>query len=290
MKIAGTGIVLLGTGGYVYLNDEDMKPAPERDGKVLCDLHTHPPNDSPLDELVSFLGSPGMIGLSQRYGEDGILTYERARELLGSRSDFQELTIGKLARFREGYFARTQEVLGVIHHFLALGWNGDYLSDKETPQEAIDAIHEKDGVVIFNHPYSVPGGFGFRVANEEEEERIKKLLSEVEEVEVHNAFNIDYLGIGMKQANRLALQLVQREGRHKGTASSDCRRTFEQAKICGIYVDRDVIDTQGMDGLKKAIVDGNFERYGNPDKGPYISRLSFTTRLALPRIEMLLGI
>ena len=290
LKMAGVGTVFLGGGGYFYLDDKYKHPVLERDGKILCDLHAHPPNDVPLDDLVNFLGKPGLIGLSQRYENNKILTYERAREIIGNDTDFQELTDGQLARFREGYFVRSQELKGGIHHFLALGWDGDYIQDKDTPQAAIDAIHEQNGVVIFNHPYTIPCGIGFRIANSEEREIIKGLLSKVDEVEVHNAFNVNYFGIGMRESNKLALKIVQDNGRHRGTASSDCHRDLEQTKICGIYIEKDVIDTEGMNGLKNELVEGNFERYGDPEKGPYISRLSFTMTMILPRIERILGI
>ena len=265
LKYLGAGaLAACGSGGYFYLNNEDMQPAPVREGKVLCDLHAHLPPDAPLEELVQFLGSPGLIGLTQRYEAREILTYEMARDLLGEQREFEEITAGKLARFRKGYLARTQEVKGGVHHFLAVGWEGDYLEDRERPQEAVQSIHDHGGIVIFNHPYTVPGGFGFRIANEQEQETLQELLFDVDEIEVHNATNIDYFFIDMRKANRLALQLAEASGKLKGTASSDAHGSLDQAKICGIYVDKRLIESNGIQGLREAITRGNFERYGDP--------------------------
>lgn len=284
LKKLALGGGLMTVGGVPYCFDEPMDSVPLQAGKVLCDLHAHPSNNLPTEEIVRFLGSPGMVGLAQRYQSTNILTYEEAVELVKNDSDFSELDEGQLAKYREGYFARAQEVSGGKHHFLALGCRGGYLPDQETPSETIDSIHGCGGIAIFNHPYTIPGGLGFRLADEEERETIERLLTDVDEVEVHNAFNINYLGIGMRESNRLALSAVESSGTHVGTAASDCHGTLDQAKICGIYVDEKKILSDGMSGLIQAIVTGDFQRYGDPEEGPYISRMSFTTSIVLPRI------
>ncbi len=46
-------------------------------------------------------------------------------------------------------------------------------------------------------------------------------------------------------------------------------------KITGIYIDQALIEEKGTDGVKEAVVHGNFTRLGDSDAGPYISRASF---------------
>tara|TARA_Y100000310_G_scaffold124700_1_gene123396 strand:- start:18755 stop:19654 length:900 start_codon:yes stop_codon:yes gene_type:complete len=289
LKIAGLTAASALTANCFYLSetiqDEEMKPGAEIEGKVLCDLHCHPNKYLTTDETADFLGSPGLVGLTQRYTSPHILTYEIAKERLQRYNDYKEITPGHLAKFQDGYFARTQEVEADIHHILAIGFHGDYIPDYPNPKEAIAEIHTRSGISILNHPYSIPGGSTFHIAKGKEEERVKSLVPLVNEVEVHNAFNINYYIFFMKQANQLAEELIQGTG-HKGVSASDCHDDIEQAKICGIYIDKDVIENEGIKGIQDAIKFGNFEAL----KGPYISKWSFTKTMVFPRIQRMLGL
>ena len=261
-----------------------MQPAPQIKGKVLCDLHSHPTNALTIDEMVDFIGSPGLIGLSARYTSTSILTYEIAHDKLNGIDGYREITPGKLSKFRDGYFARTQEVESGIHHIHAIGWDGDYIADNNNTIEVIKEIQDKNGIAILNHPYAIPWGPAFQIASGEDEQKVKSLLPHVNEVETHNAFNINYYVFYMRRANKLAEELIK-PTEFKGVAASDCHDAIEQAKICGIYIDKNIINLQGMPGITKAIKHGNFEAL----KGPYISKWSFTKTMVFPRISQLFG-
>src|SRR3989344_9685124 len=153
----------MGLTGYRYLHDQPMRPAPQKKGKVLCDLHAHPRNDASLDQIVELLGSPGLVGLTQRPRNTDVLTYEEAiRKIKASpyAPDLEEITPGKLARFQEGYFTRTEEIIaGRSFHFLAIGWDGNYFPHFRNAKVAITAIHARGGLVMLNHPYAINNGF-----------------------------------------------------------------------------------------------------------------------------------
>ena len=106
----GLGVLATGTAGYFYLNDQPLQPAPTKEGKVLCDFHAHPSKKNKLEDILGMLGSPGLVGLAAKYidksGED-ILVYEEAVDIKRVKTDpsFAEITPGKLARYKQGYFA-----------------------------------------------------------------------------------------------------------------------------------------------------------------------------------------
>lgn len=275
----GMGASLVG--GLVYVRDENMEQAAEINGKVLCDFHAHPTHRADLDTIMNGLSSPGLVGLAvkdiDQSGKD-ILRYEQALDILPSGS-FTEIDKGRLSRCGKGYFARTQEIQVGIHHVLALGWEGtDYFSNYETMKEAVDIIHSRKGIAILNHPFALVVGAQVRLPNSEEEEKlIQKAYGFVDEVEVHNGYCIDLIPglLAMKDANRKAEALRQTEfPKFTGTASSDCHRRWEQIKMMGIYIPQVQIEN-GMDGIKNAIVKGDFTRLGDSEAGPYISRSSF---------------
>ena len=275
------GSVVGSIGLYHYLNNETMEPTPIP-GKVLCDLHAHPGNHNSLENILKMLGSPGLVGLAAWHNIHNILTYEEARNLVKNDPSFEEITPGQLAKYQEGYFACTQEIEVGIHHLLALGWKGDYFTIFKNAQEAIDAIKNKDGLVILNHPFVLPGGVGYRTATVKEQEQVQQLYPIVNEIEVHNAHAINlFPTLMMQKANLMALETLPES--MKGTAASDCHHITTQTKICGIYLDQTTIESQGMNGIIQSIVNRNFTRLGNPHSGPYISRMSWSKGITLDR-------
>ena len=261
-----------------------MKPAPQKQGKVLCDLHAHPTHKANLDEIMEALQSPGLVGLTvkdiDKSGRD-ILRYEQALDLL-SPGSFHEIDSGNLARCGKSYFARTQEIQVGKHHVLALGWQGDYFSNYETIEEAVHEIHGRKGIAVLNHPFALVDKQTIRLPNSEEEQQlIRKAYRHVDEVEVYNAHCLDVVPglLTMGTANDFADTLRRHEfSRFKGTAGSDCHRRWEQVKTVGIYVDQDRIES-GISGLKAAICQGHFERYGDYPR-TYISRWSWIRGIA----------
>ena len=272
-----------------------MNPAPEKEGKVLCDLHAHPTHRASLERIIAALKSPGMVGLTvkdiDKSGKD-ILRYEQALDLLPAKS-FQELDKGRLAKCGQGYFARTQEIQAGFHHVLALGWKGShYFPNFDTIEEAVREIHAYKGVAILNHPFAlVIGRNNIRLPkSHEEKELIRRAYSHVDEVEVHNAYCIDLIPkiLAMKEANRQAEELRHQEfPSFVGTAGSDCHRRWNQVKTTGIYLSRSCIDQKGMEGIKEAIIYGNFIRLGDSDAGPYVSRGGFLLGVVGDMISLL---
>ena len=261
-----------------------MKPAPQQQEKVLCDLHAHPTHKADLEEILQQLRSPRLVGLTvkdiDKSGRD-ILRYEQALDLLPSGS-FSEIDKGNLARCGDGYFARTQEIQVGKHHVLALGWQGDYFSNYDTIEEAVGEIHGRKGIALLNHPFALVDNQTIRLPNSEEEQQlIRKAYRRVDEVEVYNAHCLDVVPVllAMGTANDFAETLRQKEfPRFKGTAGSDCHRRWEQVKTVGIYVAQDWVES-GIGRLKTAICQGHFERYGDYPQA-YISRWSWIRGVA----------
>ncbi len=261
-----------------------MQPAPQREGKILADLHAHPGNRYHQAQILQMLSSPGLIGLAQINAQEQILSYEKAVTLPGVK----ELDRGRLAEIRvgedKGYFCRAQEVIAGFVHLLALGFEGDYFPDYQEPRQAVEEIHQKNGLAILNHPYVTPNPgahlIKYRSLNGGEEQRIIFELCElVDEIEVFNAqiINPTYGWFMPKnRANRRAEELARGKG-CKGIACSDAHFRLEQAKICGIYLD---LEGLCLDKLKEDIKKGYFERYGQVKDGPYVSRWSFIRGMA----------
>ena len=288
LQILGGAAVVGATPSYFFLNNEPMKPAPKQDGKVLCDFHAHPCKKNDKTDLVAMLGSPGLVGLAGKFidksGED-ISLYEEAVELVKKDPSFQEITPNQLAKYREGYFARTQEIQAGMFHVLGIGVEGDYLQ-KYTPYSsvaaAVDAIHRQHGVAVLNHPFFLcNGGLFVKPATEEDLLKIKEGYRLTDEVEVFNAYCIDLIPglIAAKSQNGNAQQLLKEYPTKKGMTGSDCHRGLSQVKITGNYIDQTVIDEQGIDGIKQAIQRGSFERY-TADSEPYVSRGSWILGVA----------
>ncbi len=257
--------------------EEIMNPAPVKPGKLLADFHTHPSNRKSLEDTLKLLSSPGLCGLAHKTDTNRILTYEQAIEIVSPSSVFREITPGQMAGMGGGYFLRAQEVLAAGHHLLTFGWEGDYFPNYNDAFQAVQDIHDRNGIVILTHPYVLFKGLSIAFPNAEEEKRIHELCTIVEEIEVHNAYCIDLLPFGpslcVKKANRLAQELIAEFPQHKGMAGSDCHGDPAQVKICGNYVNSAA--TQGIEELKQAVKTGSFERYGNFENGPYVSRWSW---------------
>ncbi len=283
----------------LYLFDQDMKPAPPKRGYVLCDLHAHPqrPSDEKsLEETIAVLGSPGLVGLTQRPDATEILTYEEACRIIerdpNLKRDFAEITPRQLAKFRRGYFARTEEIDAGGPDIIAIGFNGDYLQNYGNPIEAITAIQERDGVAVYSTPYTINNK---RVATSEEEGAIFGICLYTDLFEVHDAHNINFLWFLMHESNRrAALALAENRCYNPKTrrspwpfASSDAHRELNQIKITGVYVKEEAL--QSMDLLKGALRNGNFIVDVEPDNGPYVSRFSFIRGIVIPKIERVLG-
>ncbi len=278
LKRAGIATAVLATSSYFYLDNEKMQQAPVLPGKIFCDLHSHPSKDYPVEDLMETLGSPGLTGLAlKRWTEDeeDILTYEQTLDLLPP-SQITEVDKGKVARCAQGYIARTQEVLAGRHHLLALDWQGDYFPSYQSVESAVNDIHRHGGIAILNHPYAITGRRMLRLPKSAAEENlIRKAYSLVDEVETHNAFCVNILpyAYDFRKMNEDAERLRQTDFPHfKGTASSDCHHYLDQVKIAGIYIDQEVIETKGMRGIREAILSGDFIRYGDAQRGPYVSR------------------
>lgn len=285
----------VGLAGHSYLHDQPMRPAPQKKGKVLCDLHTHPRNNVSLEQIIELLGSPGLVGLAQRPRNTDVLTYEEAVRKIKASSyalDLEEITPGQLARFREGYFARTEEVIaGRKFHFLAVGWEGEYFSHFLNAGAAIAAIHARQGLVMLNHPYAIDNGFGFRLPTAAEEQKIADACALVDLVEVHNAHNIRTYVPGidnMRDANKRAARLVATRCYGRASErlpapifSSDAHFEHGQVKITGIYVPADSL--QSIAHLKRAL-QGSVEGYEAS-----VSRYSFLQGIVLTKMGSSLG-
>lgn len=285
LGLTAAGLGVIGS-GYLWRENCSMKPAPVQEGKILCDFHAHPSKRNSLDDITDMLGSPSLVGLAAKFIDNSakdILLYEDAVDIerVKRHHTFAEITPGQLARYKEGYFARTQEVKADVFHLLAMGWKGDkYFQPYKgyaTIEGAVQDIHSQQGIVVFNHPYFVARGDSLLVqfANEEEQERIRQGYQMVDEVEVHNAFCINLVpGLWANKANKLAEESLKLHSKHKGMADSDCHRRLRQVKIAGNYMDKSVVE-QGMDGIVRAIKAGQFVRYGTHDKGPYVGPISW---------------
>ncbi len=281
----------VGLAGYSYLHDQPMRPAPQRKGKVLCDLHAHPRNDASLEQIIKLLGSPGLVGLAQRPNNTDVLTYEEAVGRIKASSyaqDLEEITPGQLARFREGYFTRTEEVIaGRKFHLLTLGWRGEYFPHFPNPTAAIAAIRARGGLVMLNHPYAIDNGFGFRLPTAAEEQKIADACALVDLVEVHNAHNIRTYVPGidnMRVANAKAAELVATrcQGRARQyvptpASSSDAHFLHDQVKITGIYIPLESL--AGLDDFKRALKE-KVEGYE-----ALVSRYSFLQGIVLTKMN-----
>lgn len=264
-------------GGYLYLEDQNMKLAPIVEGKVLADLHTHPANYKTQEETLEMLTRGCLVGLSwlDYPGTKTILTYEQALGLPG----VTEIDSGLLAKISDkdktGYFIKTQELQPEqnIVHLLALGCR-KYIPKELDATEAIKAIHQQGGLAVINHPYVTVNRSSriipYRLINEEEEKEVEEISSLIDEVEVFNAQNINpTFGIvvpNMKKANERAHELAERHGK-KGVACSDAHRRLEQIGITGIYFPEQNLC---WENIRDNILNKNFERYEQ-----YVSKWSF---------------
>lgn len=256
-----------------------MKPAPVKEGKILADLNTHPGRYFAQDKIIQMLSSPGLVGLAHINGENRILTYEEARTFPGvreiDRNMLAEITIGE----NKGYFCRGQKVIAGFARILALGFKGSYFPDFEGPKDALEEIHQQDGLAILLNPYMTRDEKAritkSRLINDDEKKVLWELCGEFDEIEVFSAQNVRPLyGIILPKRNKpnsLAEELAVGGGQ-EGISSSGALLRLEQEKIVGIYLDEEGLC---MDKIKEDLKEGNFERFGKRKEGPYVSRWSF---------------
>ncbi len=276
--IGAAGLSLLamgystGTLAHHYLSDQQIEKSPKLPGKVLCDFHAHPDKDG--EGIKHMLGSHGLVGLAMRNKRDNVFTYEDAVELLKGERSFEEITPGKLAKYDQGYFMRTQEVVGGRHHVLALGFEGGYFFDQPNVQYTIDNIHNAGGLAILCHPFAFIENKRYQPPKASDLIPIGYAYSKCDEVEAHNAHCINLPCYDMREANMKALEQLKASHK-KGVASSDAHRRLDQVKITGVYIDTAIIENLGIPGIMAAIKTGNFERHTDPLTGPYIDRISW---------------
>ncbi len=247
-----------------------MKKAPERCGKIIADLHSHPGTENNLDDIMNLLSS-GITGLTATNSGLYILNYE---DVLLKFSNVKEIDKGLFAelsfRGKKGYFVKTQEVRS-NHHILAIGCK-EYLEDYKDARKTVEEIHKQGGLAILNHPTIVSYRFWpikYRLINQDEEKEVRELCGMVDEIEVFNAQNINIFPViaFMKRANRKAKKLAAEYG-FKGIAASDAHYRLEQVKIAGIYIPKDKLS---IEALKDHIINKNFDRFDEQ----YVSHLSF---------------
>ena len=281
VAVAGTGI-----GAYKYLHNVPMDKAPEREGWLLLDGHTHTPKGKEED-LVKLFSSHGITGLSciREQGNEHRLLFEEALNL----PDVVQIDYA-LARIEfdgnVGYILRDQELTGTNSHILSVGVSGEYLDNDLDPRAAVEIIQSMEGAAILNHmfvtpnnnPHVGPSYLKYRLLLPEERVTRYELAQMVNEIEIFNSQNINptlgLLGIpDMRQANDLAevvVEVLVETRPIKGVVSTDSR-LFEQTKLCGIYIPK----PQGEPLTTEYIVDKiNTHNFENDDRR-YVSRWSF---------------
>ena len=301
--LLGLGAAFIGTGvaSYFYLDNESMISAPRKEGKVLCDFHAHLRITDPLEDVLAVIGTPGLVGITQRYQSTDYWTYESLIEEIREEPSFEqylfEISVGNLAKYKNGYFARTQEVatgftddgLSDMCHLNVIGWNdADYFPNFEDPNDAIEAIKEKKGIITYNHPGSVPhrvkGQLIFRLPYDSEMSRIISFCKQVDLIEINNSHNINlYLPFidNMQKADELAEKLVSEgycdEDKHPSMIAASDAHHLEQVKTAGVYLLEESL--QDVESMKSELLSGNFEIHASS-----ISRWSFLKGIVFPRL------
>ncbi len=285
------------------LNDQPMKRASEVQGYVACDTHVHLDNTRYHTEIKKLIGEPGLMVLMPRPGSTEILTYEEMASRLQGDPDFYEITPGQLAKYKEGYFAKGQEVQAQPHHLLSIGPE-NYLPQYENPFELADAIRKEGAVVGLAHPCSLSRGrFVSLPETPKEQARVEKLCETVDFFEGENGHNIDlvpdlwilrYFNLAqdfvMAKSNRKAIEMAQakcngyRNDIPPITNTSDTHREPAQAKTNVIYVPETSLES--MAAFQEALRTGNFIR---PTKPNPVSRCSFAKGIGVPIAEKKLG-
>ncbi|MAG50239.1 hypothetical protein CL621_01200 [archaeon] len=237
-----------------------MKKAPEKQVKIIADLHSHPGTKNSTGDIMDLL-SDGITGLTATNSGLYILNYE---DVLLKFNGVKEIDKGLFAELsyngKKGYFVKAQEVRS-NHHILSVGCE-KYLDDYEDSRKTVEEIHKHGGLAILNHPSVVSCRFWpikYRLVNEDEEKEVRELCEMVDEVEVFNAQNINLIPAiaWMKKANVKAKELAAEYG-FKGIASSDAHLRLEQVKTSGIYVPEEDLS---IESLKYNIMNQNFDRF-----------------------------
>lgn len=277
------GLISLGTLALtsgVYMEIDTMEKPERKNGRILADLHCHPPKGKDLDEtLESLVDKCAGLTFEHHKNISRILTYELATELPGVKE--KEAGMAELNHAgKKGYLFRTQEVLA-DYHLLVIGMK-DYLPNFDDARKAVEEARKQDAIVILNHPYvsvnidSVnPPLVPCRLINSQEEEKLKELCQMVDEIEVFNAQNVNLYIPGvpnMHKANDLARRLAPNFG-FKGTAASDAHFRLEQVGISGIYLPEEDLC---LEALREHLRKKNFDRHEQ-----YVPRWSFAAGMLL---------
>jgi hypothetical protein len=247
-----------------------MKEAPQKQGYVLADIHTHFPKHRHHSKILSKLWSPGLVGLSlitKPKDAHRILSYEDVYEMFSESDLFEEIQEGAFARFGAGYILRTQELNGQKFHILGIGFEGPYLDNNRDELKAIEEIHKRGGLAQVNHPGVIngSGSVPYRKTISNDYSKLSELIDAADLVETFNAQNIhSYIGYLLKilpQYRELDPNMSDRNGFAEGLANTYIRNNFfstrhtsssdgrliSQVKSNGIYVPEDSI--RSLDSL-----------------------------------------
>ena len=184
---------------------------------------------------------------------------------------------------------RTQEIFAGKHHVLCFGVEGEDLPNFDSYEDAIKTIHKNNGIAILCHPYLLSSDeeiIGYRQVAKHENGIVSFAYEKADEVETHNSQCLNHIpfAVDNRMFNRRALEEADKHFHIKGIAVSDAHREPEQAKTAGIYIEKSVIES-GVEEIKKAVINGDFDSYTNPDKGPYVSRASYLQGHVLDRVR-----
>lgn len=289
-KFLALGAVALGSvGGYRFLNNSFMDRLEEIGSLVPCDFHAHPSKNAPRESLLDLLGSEGLVGLATKPHRENFLSYDMAKKLVENDDSFREINPGHLAKFEKGYFMKAQEIFGGPHHVLCFGVEGNDLPNFDSYEEAVNVIHENNGVAVFCHPYLIECKeklIGYKQAGQSEGEMISFAYKLADEVEVDNGQFLEHIPfvLDSRDFNELALEEARKHFHLKGLAVSDAHREPVQAKVKGVYIERKIIEV-GMGKIKRAVIDGNFELYIDSEGEHEISRGSYFRGQVLDRFR-----
>jgi len=271
----GGGSAILALAGAPWKNLAPTIKAPEKQGKIIADLHCHPSRKNKLEDILQSL-SGVLTAPSYINGHESKIRYELLKDLTTSGYSFKEIDKGIFGKFeyknyKSGYILKCQEVASE-HDVLALGCPSDYLPDYKNIKKTITEIQERGGIAIMPHPYIVNSGDWavYRLITKKEYEHFKEGFQMADEIEIDNGQCIDttplykdipffFNRINMIKANRQAKEMVEKEfPSKKGTAASDAHNELVQLHSRGIYLPEENLC---FDSIKENIQNGSFERF-----------------------------
>ncbi|MBW2990390.1 hypothetical protein KY348_01655 [Candidatus Woesearchaeota archaeon] len=267
----------IGLGSNLYLNNSDMiRPPARKNGKILVDLHAHVSSNLKKDEILDLL-CEGVTGLASIYNRS-YLGYDDVVQ--AGFSEVKEIDKGLFAEIsyngKTGYLIKVQEVMA-DHHILAVACE-EKIDDYREPEKAIEEIKNKGGLEVLCHPGIIDSRkekFKWRLANTDEQKRIKYLCEKVRVIETFSAFCNDFSPvINFTKVNKWGKELAA-EYNLIGIAVSDAHYGLDQPRLSGIYISEDYLSAQG---IKKAVLKNDFERFEK-----YTSRRSVLKGLFLKK-------